>query len=86
MEGLRRGHAAIVCAGAALLLSGCEPIRSMGVRRENAAKAARYEEAVGGDVDSSDTEDPTSIFKPTRRLGGLSEEAREIERSTFHLQ
>lgn len=81
--------AAVGCALAALA-AGCEPIRSQGLRaqqrRIEADRSSAYEsylnEAREGSVSQ---EDPKSIFQPNRLRGGLSPEARQIERDTFNL-
>lgn len=82
--------APLLAFAASTFLSGCEPIRSQGMRgaqrRIEADRASAYEsylnearEGVAAD------EDPKSIFRANRRSGGLSSEAREIEHETFNI-
>lgn len=79
--GFRATFAVIAC----IALNGCEPVRSLGLRRSSTeASQNMYEQTVRGDA--SDIEDPRSVFKSNRLPGGLSSEARQIERETFNIQ
>jgi hypothetical protein len=64
---------------AAAAFTGCEPMRSLGLRQDAASEGeSAYEQIAGSSA--TDPEDPKSIFRGKRIPGGLSDEAREIER------
>jgi hypothetical protein len=78
-------------AVACTALTGCELLNSQGLRKgssEDGARSEAYEEyfGPGEDAPSDDTpEGLRGLFKPTKRPGGLSDEARQIERETFNI-
>ncbi len=82
----RRMRAALGLGLAALgLLVGCEPFHRGALRREGAGSGVlERSEVIGGlgDEPTAEARGPeghSGFFKPTRRPGALSEEAREIE-------
>ena len=76
-----------VSAGACLVaVTGCE---TLGLRKADGPdkkQPAFYDEFLESDeVAEATSERPPSIFKRNRLPGGLSEEARAIERDTFNI-
>ncbi|CAN5809240.1 hypothetical protein BH23PLA1_BH23PLA1_26830 [soil metagenome] len=76
-------------ACACLSLSGCEGLRSQGLRgnsRGDSVRPSVYDDYLGqADDEPRSPEDPRGFFQRTRRPGGLSDEARSIERDIFNI-
>ena len=78
---------AIGCACLAIAGAGCESIRPSIFRRGQEARDDRpafYDEFFEEDDAASDGS-PKGLFKNNRLPGGLSSEAREIERGSFNI-
>ncbi len=69
--------------------AGCEALRSQGLRggsKSNHDRDAAYEGYLDSFEDEPKSlEDPKNFFSRTRRPGGLSDEARSIERDIFNI-
>lgn len=74
-----------------LALTGCGALGSRWARRGAADDVVERTTAYDAYLEDAASDDPAAadpkrIFKPTRRPGGLSREAREIERDTFNIE
>ena len=79
------GPACLLAAALALSTTGCETLRPSARKQADAPKDDAVE-AVGGSADKipaidADGRNPAPFFKNNRLSGGLSDEARDIERS-----
>jgi hypothetical protein len=87
---MNRSWSRLALACVVFFAVGCDPIHSHNVRkaqrRIEADRASTYESYLNEAREGGESpEDPRRVFQPNRLSGGLSDQAREIERDSFNI-